>query len=396
MVSGPTDRGERVVMRSEAWRWLARGTGAAVGILIVAAIASVLLGAAHVLVLVAVSILLAAGLEPAVGWLRGRTGLGRSTTILLVYAGFMVLVAILVFLIVPAAVSQLTEFSNRLPALVAELRTFAASLRPAVVADGLTRAIDALAATLRDPQAEPDPEDLVQVGLAVGDAAISVITVLTLVFFWLTGHQRLQRFTLALLPPGNRPGVRRGWNEVETRLGLWVRGQAILMGTIFILTTIAYFLLGLPNALLLGVIAGLAEIIPIVGPLLGAIPALLVAAVTGDVQLVLLVAGVYVVIQVVEGNVLVPMVMKSTIGVPPFLVVVSLVVGAATGGLVGALLAVPLMAAIVVVLERSQDRATMVTLEGSVGVETPTEEEREDMGEVSSGQPRPAVEADGS
>lgn len=384
------------MMRSEAWQWLARGAGAAVGVLIVAAIASVLVGAAHVLVLIAVSILLAAGLEPAVGWLRGRTGLGRSMTILLVYAGFMVLVAILVFLVVPAAVSQLTEFSNRLPELLAELRTFAAGLRPTVVADGLTGAIDALAATLRDPQAEPDPEDLVQVGLAVGDAVISVITVLTLVFFWLTGHQRLQRFALALLPPGNRPGVRRGWNEVETRLGLWVRGQAILMGTIFLMTTIAYFLLGLPNALLLGVIAGLAEIIPIVGPLLGAIPALLVAAVTGDIQLVLLVAGVYVVIQVVEGNVLVPLVMKSTIGVPPFLVVVSLVVGAATGGLVGALLAVPLVAAIVVVLERSQDRVTMVTLEGSVGAETPTEEERGDMGEVSSGQPRPATEADRS
>ncbi len=396
MVRGPADRVERLMLRSEAWRWLARGVGAAVGVLVVVAIATVLVGAAHVLVLIAVSILLAAGLEPAVGWLRGRTGLGRSTTILLVYAGFMVLVGILVFLIVPAAVSQLTEFSNRLPVLLGELRAFAAGFRPAVVAEGLTGAIDALAATLRDPQAEPDPEDLVQVGLAVGDAVISVITVLTLVFFWLTGHQRLQRFVLALLPPANRSGVRRGWNEVETRLGLWVRGQAILMGTIFVLTTVAYFVLGLPNALLLGVIAGLAEIIPIVGPLLGAIPALLVAAVTGDIQLVLLVAGVYVVIQVVEGNVLVPMVMKSTIGVPPFLVVVSLVIGAATGGLVGALLAVPLVAALVVVLERSQDRATMVTLEGTAASETPTEEEREEMGEVSSGQPQPAIEGDQS
>jgi predicted PurR-regulated permease PerM len=378
-------------MRSEAWRWLARGTGATVGALTVAAIAAVLLTASHVLVLVAISILLAAGLEPAVGWLRGRTGLGRSTTILLVYAAFMALVAVLVFLIVPAAVSQLTQLSNRLPALLADARTYASGLRPAALADGLTSAIDALASTLRDPQAAADPGAVVQVGLAIGDAFVSVVTVLTLVFFWLTGHQRLQRFTLALLPVDHRGGVRHGWNEVETRLGLWVRGQAILMGTIFALTTVAYFVLGLPNALLLGVIAGLAEIIPIVGPLLGAIPALLVAAVTGQIDLVLLVAGVYVVIQVVEGNVLVPMVMKSTIGVPPFLVVVSLVIGAAAGGLVGALLAVPLVAAVVVILERAQDRETTVTLEGSVGAETPTEGERDDMGEVSSGQPRTAL-----
>ncbi len=339
------------MLRSEAWLWLARGAGAAVGLLVVAAVAVVLLGATHVLVLVAISILLAAGLEPAVGWVRTRTVLGRSSTILLVYAAFMVVVAILVFLIVPAAISQLTEFSNRLPRLLADLRAFAADIRPTVVADGLTGAIDALSSTLRDPEAEADPEALVSAGLAAG--------------------------------------VRSGWNEVETRLGLWVRGQLILMASIFVMTTVAYFVLGLPNALLLGLIAGVAEIIPIVGPLLGAIPALLVAAVTGQVELVLLVGLVYVVIQVVEGNVLVPMVMKSTIGVPPFLVVVSLLIGGATGGLVGALLAVPLVAALVVILERAQDREKMVTLEGHGGADAPTEEEREQMGTVSPSQPQP-------
>ena len=364
------------MLRSEAWVWLARGTGATVGVIIVASIAALVLGASNVLVQVAIAILLAAGLEPAVAWLRGKTGLARTVNIILVYLGFMVLVGLLLFLIVPAAVTQLTEFSNRLPGLLADLRAFAVDIRPSVVGDGLVDAIDALAATLRDPEAEADPEALVGVGLAVADMLIAVVTVLTLVFFWLIGHQRLQRFTLALLPREHRAGVRQGWNEVEHRLGLWVRGQAILMASIFVMTTAAYFLLGLPNALLLGIIAGIAEIIPIVGPILGAIPALLVAAVTGEIELVLLVAGVYVVIQVLEGNVLVPMVMKSTIGVPPFLVVTSLVVGAAAGGLVGALLAVPLVAAMVVILEHAQDRETLVKLE--VAASSSSEEETED------------------
>ena len=375
------------MLRSEAWAWVARGMGAAVGVLIVATIATLFLGTAHVLVLVAISILLAAGLEPAVGWVRGRTNLGRGLTILLVYAAFTVLVAVLLFFIVPAAVSQLTEMSLRLPKLLADLRAAIETVRPQVVAEGLTNVVDAVAATLRDPDATADPETLVDAGLALADGAISAITVLTLVFFWLTGHQRLQRFILALLPAEHRHGVRSGWNEVETRLGLWVRGQLILMAAIFGMTTVAYFLLGLPNALLLGLIAGLAEIIPIVGPLLGAIPALLVAAVTGQIELVVLVGVVYVVIQVLEGNVLVPMVMKSTIGVPPFLVVVSLVVGAAAAGLVGALLAVPLVAALVVILERAQARETVVSLEARSGGETPSEEEREEMGRVSPSRP---------
>jgi predicted PurR-regulated permease PerM len=374
---------------------MARGAGGAVGVLAVAAIATLLLGAAPVLVLVAISILLAAGLEPAIGWVRGRIFLGRTATILLVYAGFMVLVIILLVLIVPAAVNQLTEFSKRLPELLADLRSFAEGTRPTVVADALTGLIDAFAATLQDPNAEPDPEDLVNAGLFAADAAISAITVLTLVYFWLTGHQRLQRFTLAFVPSEHRAGVRSGWNEVETRLGLWVRGQLTLMASIFVMTTIAYFVLGLPNALLLGLIAGIAEIVPIIGPLLGAIPALLVAAVTGQIELVILVAIIYVVIQVVEGNVLVPLVMKNTIGVPPFVVVVSLIVGGAIAGLVGALLAVPLAAAIVVILERAQDREGVVTLEGHGGADAPSTEGRQAMGRVAATQRRAADGTDG-
>jgi putative heme transporter len=383
------------VLRSLAWTWMARGAGAAIGVLVVLAIGSILLGAAPVLALVAISILLAAGLEPAIGWVRSHTFLSRTGTILFVYVSFLVLVVVLLVLIVPAAVNQLTEFSRRLPQLLADLRSFAEGVRPPVVADALTGLIDALAATLRDPNAEPNPEDLVNAGLFAADAAISAITILTLVFFWLTGHQRLQRFTLAFVPAQHRAGVRSGWNEVETRLGLWVRGQLTLMASIFVMTTVAYFVLGLPNALLLGLIAGLAEIVPIIGPLLGAIPALLVAAVTGQVELVLLVALVYVVIQVVEGNVLVPLVMKSTIGVPPFLVVVSLIVGASVAGLIGALLAVPLAAAIVVILERAQDRERLVTLEGHGGADAPSSEEREEMGRVAATQPRAADEAGG-
>jgi predicted PurR-regulated permease PerM len=252
------------MLRSQAWVWLARGAGAAAGVLFVATVVVVLLGASHVLVLVAISILLAAGLEPPVGWVRGRTGLGRSTTILLVYAGFMVLVATLVLLIVPAAMSQLAESSNRLPLLLADVRAFAADIRPAVVSDGLVGTIDALSSTLRDTEAEPDPEDLVNAGLAVADAAISVITVLTLVFVWLTGHQRI------------------------------------------------------------------------------------------------------------------------------FLVVVSLTVGAATGGLVGALLAVPFVAALVVIPERAQDREKRVTLEGHGGADALSGEEREQMETVAPSRPPPA------
>jgi predicted PurR-regulated permease PerM len=150
-----------------------------------------------------------------------------------------------------------------------------------------------------------------------------------------------------------------------------VRGQLILMASIGIATGIAYSLLGVPGALLLALIAALTEAIPIVGPLLGAIPAVLVAA-TVSPELALIVAVIYLILQFIEGNVLVPVVMRNTIGISPLLVLVSLLVGAAVGGLVGAFLAVPIAASVEIAISRLQARKTPVA-QDPAAIETPDE-----------------------
>jgi len=132
------------------------------------------------------------------------------------------------------------------------------------------------------------------------------------------------------------------------------------------MTGVLYAVVGLPSPLLLAIIAGLAEAIPLVGPILGAIPAVFVAASLGPDRVVI-VAIVYVVIQIVESNVLVPTIMRNTIGLSPFLVLVSLLAGAAVGGIVGAFLAVPIVAAAEVLLERMQAREVPVAVEPDVG-----------------------------
>jgi predicted PurR-regulated permease PerM len=188
---------------------------------------------------------------------------------------------------------------------------------------------------------------------------VSIVTLLTIVFFWLVEHARLQRYALSFVPAAHRPGWREAWNEVETRLGLWVRGQLTLMLAVGVATAIAYTVLGLPSALLLGLFAGIVEAVPILGPAIGAIPAIVIAA-TVSPELAVLVAIVYVVLQFVEGNILVPMVMKNTIGLSPFIVIVSLLIGSAVGGIAGAFLAVPAAAAVEVILERLQAREVPV------------------------------------
>lgn len=350
-------------MRSELARWAIRGAGLTVGAAAIVAIVLLASATTQVLLLLFISILLASALEPMVLYLRARWPLGRGSTILAVYVVFFAAVIGFALLVVPAALAQAQRIVVALPPLFDDLKASAANLRPAALSDSLTALIDAVAVNF-EPAPPPRPDEVVEVGTAVAEAAIALATVLTLVFFWLVEHARLQRYVLAYVPADRRPGARRAWNEIETRLGLWVRGQLVLMGAIGVAAGLAYTLLGVPGAVILGLIAAIAEAIPIIGPLLGAIPAVLVAA-TISPELALTVAGVYAVLQLLEGSVLVPIVMRNAVGISPFLVLVSLLLGGAAAGLVGALIAVPVAAAIEIVLSRLQARETPVVQDPS-------------------------------
>jgi predicted PurR-regulated permease PerM len=357
-------------MRSDITPWTVRGMALALGVLIVYGLVQLGIAAGGVLLLVFLAILLASALEPIVGWLRERLPLGRGATILVVYASFFVAVLALAFLVVPAAIGQAEKIIGSLPQFLGEVRTWAADLRPAALSSSITALVDSVNEVFA-PAPPPDADEVVEVGTTVAEAAVSLATLLTLVFFWLVEHARIQRYVLAYLPADRRAGARDAWNGIETRLGLWVRGQLILMASIGIATGIAYSLLGVPGALLLGLIAALTEAIPIVGPLLGAIPAVLVAA-TVSPELALVVAVIYLVLQFIEGNVLVPVVMRNTIGISPLLVLVSLLVGAAVGGLVGAFLAVPIAASVEIAISRLQARETPVA-QDPAAIESPDE-----------------------
>jgi predicted PurR-regulated permease PerM len=358
-------------MRSDISDWMIRGMGLALGALLVYGLVQLGIAARNVLLLLFVSILLASALEPMVRYLRERLRMGRSGTILVVYLTFFVVMLGLAFVVLPAAVNQGQRILASLPGVFEEVRGWAGNLRPVALGTSITALVDSVAETFA-PAPPPLPDEVVKVGTAVAEGAVFLFTMLAVVFFWLVEHARLQRYTLAFLPATRRAGARRAWNEIETRLGLWVRGQLILMGAIGVATGVTYTLLGLPGALLLGLIAALTEAIPIVGPLLGAVPAIFVAA-TVSPELALVVGGIYLVFQLIESNVLVPMVMRSTIGISPLLVLFSLLVGAAVGGLIGAFLAVPLAASVEIVLSHLQARDTPVA-QDPAAVESPDEE----------------------
>jgi predicted PurR-regulated permease PerM len=373
-------------MRAESLSWAARGVGLAVGVGLVLVLAGLVAAARDVVLLVFLAILLGAALEPLIGSIRGRTGIPRGPAILAVYAGFLVLVVGVAVFIVPAALVQLSAALAQLPTFLEQIRSWGENLRPGALGDGISALVDAVKAPF-EPGPPPDQDSVVGASIVVGQAAGALITLLFLVFFWLTERPRLQRYVLAFMPAGRRAGIRDAWNEVEARLGFWARGQLVLMATIGVATGIAYSLLGLPAALLLGLIAAIMEVIPIVGPLLGAIPAVLVAT-TISPETVVVTLAIYLVLQAVEGNVLVPLIMRNSVGLSPFLVLVSLLVGGTVGGPLGAIVAVPVVAGITVVLERLQDRDTPVPVDPAA-VETPDAESREELQESPPAAPAP-------
>jgi predicted PurR-regulated permease PerM len=365
-------------MRSDLTIWLVRGMALALGVAVIYGLITLGIAAGDVLLLVFISVLLASALEPVIGVLRARLPLGRGATILVVYASFFVVVLGLAFVVVPAAVSQGQRILVSLPPFFDQARDWAAQLRPAALSASITTLIDA-GAQIFAPAPPPAPDDVVEVGAAVAETAIALVTLLAIVYFWLVEHARLQRYILAFVPPERRAGVREAWNQIEHRLGLWVRGQLILMGAMGAATGIAYTLLGLPGAIILALIAAITEAIPLVGPLLGAIPAIIVAA-TVSPELAVVVALLYVLFQFLEGSVLVPIVMRNTIGISPLFVLVSILVGGAAGGVVGAFLAVPIVAILEIVIQNLQAREIPVAQDPSPE-DGPDAETTEDMGQ---------------
>jgi predicted PurR-regulated permease PerM len=345
--------------RAAANRWFARGVGFFAGGLLVLGLTTATIGAASVVLLVFVALLIASALAPLVDRLRSVLPIGRGLAILLVYVSFFALVAATAFLLVPIMASQTSDLAAHLPAVDQRLETWARGLRPTELASSVGAVISAAKAAIDRGPLIPPAGEIISTGLSLAAAIAAVVTVLALVYFWLTERQRLQRFALSFLPADRRGSTREAWNSVELRLGGWVRGQLALMVALGVMTGAAYSLLGLPSGPLLGLIAGLAEIIPFIGPVVGVVPALLLAAAFRP-DLLVVVLIVYIVIQLVESNVLVPLVMRNAVGVSPFLLTVSLLVGSALGGLLGALVSVPIIAAVEAILERLQDRAVPV------------------------------------
>jgi predicted PurR-regulated permease PerM len=328
----------------------------------------VLIQIRSVILVLVLGIIFAAAIEPLVYRLRLR-GLGRGQAILAVYAGLLILLILISYLAVPPLVSQATELYDGVPRILDNLKSQALSSDNEFIRTSGVRTLNRLETAYRDLREDPPIEGSTAITwvTTVAGFIFTTISMMIVAFYWMTEKAIVKRLVLGLVPLDKRDRAHSLWDQIERRIGGWVRGELVLMATIGVLSTIGYFLLDLQFWLPLGLVAGLTEAIPFIGPFIGGGVAVMVAL-TESWQKALFVMIFVIALQQLEGAVLVPRVMKNAVGMTPLTVVLAVLIGGALAGPLGSIIAIPVAAALQVLvqdlLRAREDDPDIVEIDG--------------------------------
>ncbi len=280
----------------------------------------------------------------------GRKGIGRALGTLIVFGGLALALLVAGYSLGSVVESQVRGLVERAPTLLSDAQDRIEELQSAL---GLEVGL------LPDPQQLFDSagnlfsggtfSTFVSVGASVANIFSFLVVILIATIFTVAWPAPLVNGFVALFPAGRRGRVREILGELYKTVQRWFLGQLTSMAVIGLLFTIALFLIGIPFALLLGILSGLLAFIPFVGPFISIIPPILLAL-AQDPILALWVLLAYAVVQFIEGNVLQPVVMNRAVSLHPTVIVFTLLIMSTLFGFVGLLLAIPLIAALQVLV----------------------------------------------
>lgn len=293
------------------------------------------------------AIVVASAIEPGVRWLA-RYRVPRIAAVLIIYLIGLALIAGVITLILPAIVSEFTVLFESFPryqrVLLQELR----SLQNLPFYSFFSENAETL---ILNP-----PLDFQTIGTTALGTIFTIFggigsgLILIIVSFYLASQEQgIKRFLRLITPLRDEEYVIDLWARAQAKVGQWLRGQALLGVIVGVLVYLALTILGVRYALILALIAAILELIPVIGPILAAVPAVLFGFLASPV-LGLIVALVYLIIQQLENHLFVPLIMQRTVGLNPLVVIIALLVGAKLGGVLGMFLAVPAAAVIVEML----------------------------------------------
>lgn len=292
-----------------------------------------------IIALLFVSLILVSALHSPVDFLQ-KHKIPRFMAILILYflvGGFLIGTF---SLIVPPFVDQTSNLVERFPIILTEIAKLV-TFYQIPTQDLVSRIAQEFA---------PFGANFFKFTLGFLSSILGIITLIVFTFYLLLEWPKIVSFTSSVFSGKEEKRMRKLLNDIEAGLGAWVRGEIILMIVVGLLSYLGLALLQVPYALSLAVLAGLLEIVAIVGPILAAIPAVLIALLVSPI-LALAVAALYFLIQQLENHLIVPNVMRKAVGVNPLVTILALMVGAKLAGIIGAVLSVPLVVLIKIVLK---------------------------------------------
>lgn len=281
------------------------------------------------------------GFAQLADWFMAK-GFNKTLAAVFSYLILILFLAVVLFLIIPPLVFQIKGFVEQFPKYVSELNyLYSVSDLPGVKTEDLTAILsNQIAGILTNS---------VNLIFNTVNVLLNFLTVAVLSFYMLIERERIKNNIFRLFPNLPKERVTSLAHKIEKQVGGWLKGELLLMFIIFVVTFVGLTLLRVEYALPLALLAGLLEAVPIIGPILSAVPAIIVTFAVSPVA-ALGVVVLYIFIQQLENNFLVPKIMQGVVGINPLLTILALLIGANFFGIIGAILAVPLAAIVQVVI----------------------------------------------
>jgi predicted PurR-regulated permease PerM len=199
---------------------------------------------------------------------------------------------------------------------------------------------------------------LLSAASAIFGGLLSTILIVVISFYLAVQNDGVGDFLRVISPIKHEKYVLDLWRRSQRKIGLWMQGQLLLAVIVGLLTFLGLSIIGIPNPFFLALIAAVFELIPIFGPILAAVPAIIFALIDGGLTLALVTVGLYAIIQQFESQLIHPLVVKKIVGIPALVAIVALIIGAQIAGFLGIILSVPIAAAVMEFLSDVDKRKT--------------------------------------
>lgn len=308
------------------------------------------------ILVVLTAVILASSIEPAVKLFK-KYRIPRIPAVLTIYLTLVGFAVGMIYVFVPPLFGDFADFAQKLPAIASEVNTSIFGKNPEVYKKSQT--------LITQVSQEITPNDLIASLGDISNASKSITSTISVVFggifsfilivilsFYFAMQERgIENFLRIIIPFSKEAYAIDLWERSRNKIGKWMQGQLLLGVLIFVLVYLGLTIFGVPYALSLALLAGVLELIPIFGPIIAAIPAVAIAYTSGGASFSLMIVGFYVLVQQFESHLIYPLVVRKVVGVPSILVILALIVGYNLAGFLGILIAIPVAAALMEIVE---------------------------------------------